>query len=211
MNSVESGFKIEIKHGKADKIHIYANGEYTATVDAVYWFSSGAAACEVLDEEELEILLSSIERRRAYNKALDLLSLRDHSQKELYDKLKMRFSREAAESAVEQAREAGFLDDEAYAHKLCAELFRRKKFGPERIKSELIFRGISREAAQNAVEGLDIDDEACIIELLNTKYSGSLSDEKCVRRTFNSLMRMGYRAYDIKKALRAHVREDDEY
>ena len=202
MNNTDSGFKIETKPGKSDKIHIYANGEYSATVDAAYWYSYGTAQGDILSEEALFELLSAIEERRAYNKALDLLSIRDHSKKELFDKLKMRFSKEASEEAVIRLEEAGYLDDEAYAKKLSAELFRRKKYGPARIKAELLFKGISREDAINAVEGLDIDDGKCIIELLNTKFSGSLSDEKDVRRTFNSLLRMGYCASDIKSAMR---------
>lgn len=202
MNNADGVFKIETKPGKSDKIHIFANGEYVSTVDAAYWYSSAASRCDILGEDELYALLSEIEKRRAYNKALRLLSVRDHGKKELFDKLRMLFSEEAAEEAVERLVESGYLDDEAYAKRLSDELFCRKKYGSARIMRELILKGISREDAVNAVEGLDIDDYKCIIELLYTKFSGSLSDEKDARRTFNSILRMGYGASDIKKAMR---------
>lgn len=209
-NNAEDSFKIEIKRGKGDKIHIYANGEYSATVDFTYWFSSGVPHGCILDGDEFCRLISSLEERRACNKALDILSLRDHSKKELLTKLKLKFSAGAAEKAVTKAEEAGLIDDEAFARKLSAELFRRKRYGPDRIKSELIFKGICREDADRFAAELDIDVTECIIELLRTKFSGSLSNEKDTRRTFNSLMRMGYRVGDIKSALRGFMQETEE-
>ena len=72
-------------------------------------------------------------------------------------------------------------------------------------------KGIPREIADNAASGLDFDPILRIIELLNTKYSRSLSDEKGVKRTIASLQRLGYGWSDIKSALRQAELETEDF
>ncbi len=203
--------RIETKRGKADKIHIMADGEYAATVDADFWYSSGIGEGSEMKDEDFEDFLFAVEKRRAFNKALNLLSFRDHCSKELYDKLRKFFSEEASEDAVGKMCEMGFIDDENYARKLSFELAKRKNFSPARIRRELVFRGIDREIAEIAAEELDIDCKECIINLLNTKFAGSLSGEKQINRTVNALIRLGYNASDIRSVMRQFDYEDPEF
>ena len=74
----------------------------------------------------------------------------------------------------------------------------------KRVACELIRKGIPREIADNAASGLDFDPILRIIELLNTKYSRSLSDEKGVKRTIASLQR-------LKSALRQAELETEDF
>ncbi|MCR5484996.1 MAG: recombination regulator RecX [Clostridiales bacterium] len=200
--------RIETKQGKGNKIHISLDGEYRATVDQAFWYSCGYGDGDEIDEGELSSLLSVIAVRRAYNKALSLISIRDHGRRELLDKLKKDFDPDDAEAAVEKLEEIGYIDDKKFAENLADELMRRKKFAPKRIMQELQRRGIDRETAEEAVSGLDIDGERCIIELLETKFAHSLSDEKGIKRTFNTLLRMGYGVGEIKDAMRYAADEE---
>lgn len=78
---------ITAKPGRKEKIHIMVDGIYTATTGAEYWFSKGLKNGTEITEEELSALLKDISYQRMYEKALDLLSSRDYSKKELADKL----------------------------------------------------------------------------------------------------------------------------
>jgi len=193
--------KITAKEGKAGKIHISVDGKYAATVDAGFWHTCGYSGGDELDGDELDEFLRMAEERGAYNRAVAVLALRDHGRTELIRKLTEHYSREAAESAADTLEEQGFIDDEAYAAKLAESLYRRKKYGPDRIRRELTMRGIDRETAETAVEALEADERESIESLLDTKFAHSLSDEKGVRRTFNALARMGYGFSDIRAAL----------
>lgn len=196
--------KISIKPGKGNKIHIHLDGEYKATVDKDWWYSEKYRNCKEITEEELTELLSSVSFRCAYNKTLDLLSRRSYSEKELARKLREKdFSEEAAEYAVNRLKELSLLDDERYAEMLSEHLYTNKHYGVKRIMQELIFRGIDRETARNAVLALDKDEVNSIVLLLEGKFKDKFRDEKGKQRTVAALLRYGYSFSDIKAALKS--------
>lgn len=202
--------KISVKNGKADKIHIYIDDEYRMTVDGTFWYSEKWHNLKEIDEEELAALENAVNSRRAFLSGMNLLSRRAHGKKELINKLALKHSREAAESAVQKLEELGLIDDEKFAEALADELLRRKKYAPRRIETELIMKGIDRQIAKDAVNSLDKDDFNRIILLLNSKYKNYLSDEKGIRRAQNGLFRMGYSYSDIRKALKEVTERTDE-
>ena len=63
----------------------------------------------------------------------------------------------------------------------------------------------------NAAEKLDNEPILRIIDLLNTRYSRYLNDEKGVRKTGAALQRLGYRWSDINSALRQYQIETEDY
>ena len=93
------------------------------------------------------------------------------------------------------------LNDEEFARILSTELYERKGYGIKRIKQELIFRGIDREIAENAIETLDIDTQNRIILVIKKKYLNKIDDEKGRKRAIDGLVRLGYSYSDIKNAL----------
>lgn len=196
--------KISVGKGKQNKIHISCDGEYMFTVDAEYWFSSPYHGREIIDdEEELTAFYEAVGSRCAFIAGLRLLSYRDHSSKELVAKLVQKgHKREYSVNAVEKLSEYGYVNDERYASYLASSLSERKGMNSNAIRSELLRKGISREISDNVVELLDIDPVLRIIELLNTKYSRKISDEKGIRRTVASLQRLGYKWSDINTAFR---------
>lgn len=194
--------KLSIKEGKANKIHIYVDDEYRATVDSDYWYSEKYRNYKEINEEELTELLDAVSFRRAYNKGLDLLSRRPHGTKELVKKLcEKGHEKESAEKACDRLLELGLLNDEEFARMLANELYERKGYGIKRIKQELVFRGIEREIAENAIESLDIDTQTRIILVIKKKYLNKLNDEKGIKRAVDGLIRLGYSYSDIKTAL----------
>ena len=149
--------KLTVQQGKKDKIHILIDGEYKTTVDSLYFGTCGYRNGQELDDEELDAFLSAINVRRAFNKAANLLSYRDHSEREIRTKLRTAgFDDEAISAAVRRLFELRMLSDERFAEMYANELQRRKKFSTRRILQELSLKGIDRETAQNAVEALDI-------------------------------------------------------
>lgn len=196
--------KISVARGKQNKVHISCDGEYMFTVDAEYWFSSPYYGREIIDDnEELTAFYEAVGSRCAFIAGLHLLSYRDHSSKELIAKLIQKgHKREYSENAVAKLSEYGYVNDERYAENLANSLLERKGMNTNAVKSELIRKGISRDISDNIVESLDIDPVLRIIDLLNTKYSRKISDEKGVRRTVAALQRLGYRWSDINSAFR---------
>lgn len=205
--------KLSVKPGKADKIHIYIDGEYRLTCDSNFWYSEKWHKISEINDEELALLESSVNSRRAFLKGSRLIDRRAHSKSEIITKLSKDFPKEAAQSAADRLEELKLIDDEQFARIYAEELSERKKYAPKRILLELRKKGIDSEIAKNAVNSLDKEDFNRIILLLNSKYQNKLSDEKSINRTKNALLRMGYSYTDIRKALEQVLEEDfgDDY
>ena len=206
--------KLTVKEGKANKIHIYVYEEYRATVDSDYWYSEKYRKLKEINEDELTELLDAVSFRRAYNKALDLLSRRPYGTKELIKKLcEKGHENEASQKASERLLELGLLNDEEYARILSNDLMERKNYSIKRVKQELSYRGIPREIIENTVDSLDNDAENRIILVIKKKYLNKLNDEKGRKRAIDGLMRLGFSYSDIKSALRkvSEFTEEEDY
>lgn len=203
--------KITAKQGRFNKIHISIDDEYLTTVDSDYWYSCGYISGDEIDERELAAFKSAAGSRRAFNAAADIISRREHSQKELLTKLKSKFDEEAAESAVERLCELGMVDDERFARLYAEELYTRKNMGERRIRYELAAKGISPDITEYAIECLNEqigeDNVKRIVDIIAKKYYNITNDEKHRRRAWSALQRLGYSSTDIRHAFNEYDEE----
>jgi regulatory protein len=153
-----------------------------------------------LAEEELAALLEESDNRRVKEKALWLLSYRDHSERELRQKLRRESTEEAAEYAIETLRECGLLNDRAFAGRRAEYLMRSKGYAPRRIQQELRQKGIDSGIIAEALEELETSPRDRLAELIERRFNPLPQDEKAKRRMVNTLIRMGYSFNDIKAA-----------
>ncbi len=190
---------------------------YTVFVDGAYWYildleiilKNHLEPGREVDEEQLEELRQQAERRTARERAYYLLGYRDHSCKELYDKLQKSARPEIAAEIVALMQEQGLLDDEKYARKLAAYYLESKKWGSRRVFQELYRRGIDRELIQEALEACAVDPRPQILAIIERKYAAALEDGwKGRQRTAAALARMGYSYDDINAALAAYGEEE---
>lgn len=188
------------KKGKGDKIHISVDGEYCITVDEMYFSSLYLTNGQEISEDELLELQRCIDSRRAFNYAVALLTKRAHSEREILDKLKLKGITEGVDQAVEKLKRLGYINDEHFAELYTNELINVKKYGRRRVEQELYRKGIDRELIASAVENADFSEDR-LIELIKRKYMRFLSDEKGVKRTVDSLLRLGYSYSEIRSAL----------
>lgn len=193
--------EISTTTAKSGRINIHADGEYLFTVPALIWYASPLSSKPYADEEELFALKALGEEHDAYEKALRLLSMRAHGEKELKRKLRQKYSEEASDSAIIKLTENGLIDDEKFAADLAEELSRRKSYSPERIKNELINRGIDRETAKNAANALDIDKKEGIINIINKLHLPESPTKKDVDRLLRRLLTAGYTMSEIRDVI----------
>lgn len=111
--------------------------------------------------------VSATDIRRA---AMDLLARREHSKRELLQKLMLRFSnRDLINQEVEQLCDERLQSDaryaEAYLHSRAQRLY-----GPHRIKIELQERGVAAEIIAAAFHQSDIDWQANLRKLEVNKF-----------------------------------------
>ncbi len=195
--------KITSKPGNGNKVHVYIDGEYTLTLYDDYWYSAGFSENQEISDDELASLKEEAGFRSAYEKGIQYLSMRAYSEKELYNKLKLKFGTESAQRAIDKLLYRGYIDDESYAISFARHLFEVKKYDVRRISYELRQKGVSPEFVDNALKTLDNEPIQRIIDIIGSKYINSIGDEKSRKRIVNRFVRMGYSFHDIKSAFRA--------
>ena len=215
--------KLTAKAGKGEKIHLSLDGEYIATVNADYWFTCGIKSGSEVTPQQLEELLAESARRKMMNKALDLLSMRDYSRRELSDKLVTKAwekkeqkdmdlgsLKQQASDICDRLEELGLLNEERFARSYVDELLRRKHLSKSGLKTALIQKGVQRDIIETVLEEVEVDPVEQVRELLATKFKNrDLSDEKQKTRTVNALLRLGYRFGEINEAMDLELLAED--
>lgn len=200
---------LTLRPGRENKVHLLLDGDYAMTVDSDFVAFTGLYENMELDDEALTSLQREVNARRAFNKASDLLSRRDHSEKELREKLRQKGFSEGADEAIERLRGYGYVDDARFAVRYAAELQRVKHYGKKRIEQELFRKGVDRAVIAETLEGLTFDADD-LVSLIERKYAGRLGTEKGVSQTVAALQRRGYGYREIKDALEQLAQKTEE-
>ncbi len=141
----------------------------------------------------------------ARNVALRLLSRRDYTTAELRRKLTEReFPAEAIDDALASLTTDRLLDDRRAAAAHVRTASRVKRRGRLRIQRELEARGVDRQVIRELLDELPPEDEtAAIAEFLRRRHTGhiGMADR---RRLFQQLLRRGFTADVIAKAIKAN-------
>ena len=106
---------IKAQKGRGSKIHLLLDDEYQITTDVNFWAENFIKDGTDITDEEWNTLVVKINYRKAFNKCADFLSRRDHSVKELREKLLRTVNEASADKAIERFEELGYLDDEKFA------------------------------------------------------------------------------------------------
>ena len=191
----------DVRMTKRGRVALYVEGEFLLSMHPDVFAVSGLSVGSEVDTESLETLSAEAELKKAKEKALNLLSYKEYTTKQLTDRLKRHTDEESAEQAVARMEELGLLDDDDYAERFARDLSERKKFGILRILQEMRQRGLTSEQIEYATSLLRSDPEEKMREIIARKYPLAYEDEKVRRRAFSALMRMGYPAAEVRRVL----------
>lgn len=137
-------------------------------------------------------------------RALGLLTRREHSRQELTRKLTNRgVEADDAVAVVEKLTKAGWQDDARFA-----ELLLRSRantgYGPVRIRAELATHALSAEIIATALEGFECDWSGNASDLLRRRHPAALSGDRAAqRKAADFLLRRGFGMEHVWAALRA--------
>jgi regulatory protein len=154
-------------------------------------------------------------RGTARDRALNLLSFRDRSRRELERRLlRAGFEPDDVLEALDGLERAGLVDDERYARALVEQHTGRRLSGARAVAAALATGGVSREAAAAALAGLDEPGaERRRAEALARSRAARLSGlapEVAFRHLCGLLARRGYPPNVSRDAARAALSIDDD-
>lgn len=162
-----------------------------------------------IDEADRARLVELARRDRARAKALELVSRRMYSAKELREKLISKgIDPEAADKCILWLEENRFIDEQAYAQAL-ARHYSAKGYGAGRLRAELSRRGLERELWDEALESMP-DNREKIDRFIAARLKDS-SDREQINKVSAALYRRGFSWEEIRQALRRFDAEAEEY
>ncbi len=138
--------------------------------------------------------------------ALAMLSRRPYSIADLRRSLEKKFPSEDLSPAIARLRELGYLDDRKYAEGLALSLARNRSYGPHRIRRELKSKLVDYREIEAAVEkAFESVNERQLLKQTIQKKTRTLRKPLTRAKLASlcqSLIRRGFRADDIMKAVR---------
>ena len=201
-----------IKETKKGRLALFLDGEFAFSLDEETFAAADLHVEDELDAWQLEELRRKSDTRKAVDRALDILALRDHAAGELYQKLCRKFDPHSAAAAVAKAEELGLLNDESYARRRAAELLRKRKSRRE-IAADLNAKGIDRETAAEALaalmpaDGEEDPDLASARALVERQYARKLAEGK-TQQVMAALARRGFSHAVIRAAVQPRDPEE---
>lgn len=157
-----------------------------------------------IDENTLKNAVFESEVKSAFEKAIDYISSRIHTKKELFDKLfKKGFEKKVIDSAIFKLEEYNYVNDELFAKTFVQENY---KYSKKMLENKLKQKGVSSEIISNVLE-LNTDEkeeELCekqLKKLLKNKNKNNFSKEE-LQKIYMSLFRKGFEFDLIKKVCR---------
>lgn len=142
----------------------------------------------------------------AYNKALGLLARREHSRRELRQKLdRSGYARDEAGEALDRLGEQHYQDDDRFAEALIRNRA-GQGYGPMRLRAELKSHGLSEARIRSLLDAADIDWAESAASQLRRRYGAAGTTDSAERaRRAQFLLRRGFPAATVRNVTHADV------
>ena len=139
--------------------------------------------------------------------AVRMLSVRDYSKKELFDKLVLRgYEKETVENVVEELTDYGYIEEQRYIDRTLHNLLSVKRYSKKMAYHKLIEKGIDSDTARNALDNANVNEQENITAIID---KNKMKNKRSVGALLN---RYGYEYADYRRALDIYYSEnEDEY
>lgn len=177
------------------RINVFLDGHYAFSLARIVaaWLQVG----QELDDDKITHLQREDERETAYQKAVNLLTYRPHSEVEISNNLmKHNCTEETIQYVIERLNNSDLLDDTRFARLWIENRSEMRPRGRRALEYELKQRGISENTIAQTLENLD---EQTLAYRFAQKITRKLIDYEWKdfrRKMYNSLARRGFN-YEI--------------
>ena len=206
---------LEQQSNDAGRTSVFLDGEFAFGVHQDLVVKHGLRVGRTLTPEEQQEIEQDDHYVRAKQRALDYLAHKPRTEEEVRRKLRRQDTpKTVVEDVVARLYELSYLDDEAYAEDYVRNRFASKKYGPVRIRRELVERGIDRHTAEEAVDDLFAEKDLTAVAREHAeKRWARLADEDDPRRRkqklYRYLRRRGFTSATITPLLDELERENN--
>ena len=191
---------LAVRTGRSDRTIVHLDGTPALELATTVAQLADLRVGRFLSPEALAQLEHEDQPYRARSRALNLLTARDRSSREVGSRLtRLGFASDVVAGTIEWLAERGYVDDERFVERYAAEKL-RAGWALRRVRTELARQGLERELVDQVLEATAEDDEAAavrdhaLLDTLRRRFAGQLAtDQKAAeRRMIGFLARRGY-------------------
>ncbi|MCL2451543.1 RecX family transcriptional regulator [Candidatus Saccharibacteria bacterium] len=183
----------------AGRYNVFVDEKYSFSLDETQLFKLGLRKDDEISEERLNELKTESDFGKNYIRAVDLVSRRLRSEKEIRDYAwRKNWTKENVEKVIARLRERGFLDDAKFAESFVRSRANLHNYSKRKMILELRKKGISSEIIERIMADSEDFDETAALKKLIAKKRGNYETEQ---KLIAYLARQGFNYDDIKSAL----------
>lgn len=190
--------KIEVQKKRAQRHSVYVDGKFVIGIDQETYLHLGLREGDEITKAKLNEIINYELKLKAKESALNLLSYRGRSKKELSARLqKKEVEPKLIVETLQELEAAGLINDLEFAKAWVRE--RGESRGPFKLRSELIAKGVPKEIIDEALS--ECPPESEIAQKLTQKWLAThqyLPQDTLKRRLFSFLLRRGLNYETIK-------------
>lgn len=181
------------------RYNVFVDEKFSFSLDETQLVKLGLKKGVEIDEEQLAKLKSESDFGKNYIRAVDLISRRLRSERELREyAFRKQWTRDNTERVIDRLRERGYLNDEKFAESFVRSRSNTRNFSAKRMKVELRKKGIKPELIAKVLAESDEYNEKTSLNNLIMKKRNKYDDE---RKLIAYLARQGFSYDDIRSAL----------
>lgn len=207
---------IEPQKKKQGRFNIYIDGEFAFVADENLVVSEKLVPGKIIQPQELDKLLFEAEVGKLMEKMYGLFSVRQRSEKEVRDYLKIRnqkskikdgeeISQLVVDQLVERLKQRGMLNDLEFARAWVESRRRSRGKSMRALKAELMKKGIDREITEEVISHQlsVISEEELAKRTLEKKMKSwrNLDKQTFKKKAYEYLVRQGFEYEVVKKVV----------
>lgn len=189
----------------AGRYNIYVDGKYSFSLDELQLVQNGLHSGLEISEAQLEQLKSESDFGKNYIRAVDLISRRLRSEREIRDyAFRKQWTKSNTERVIERLKARGYLNDQRFAELFFSSRHQSGRYSLKRIRLDLVKKGIDSDIIDDLCRANG--DSAALLKLINKRINKYDDENKLIAY----LARNGFRYDDIKAALDRYHQGDTE-
>lgn len=181
------------------RYNVFVDNEFSFSLDETQLVTLGLKKGDAIDELQLLELKNESDFGKNYIRAVDLISRRLRSEREIRDYARRKqWTEDNTERVIDRLCERGYLNDERFAESFVRSRANTRNFSVTRMKVELQKKGVKPDIITNILAESDDYDEMAALRKMIAKKINKYDDE---RKLVAYLARQGFKYDDIKSAL----------
>jgi regulatory protein len=203
--------RVSPQQATAERMNVFLDDRYAFSMSVRALSEHPVSVGDRLSEADVARLRDADEPDRAVASALNLLTHRGRSERELRGRLRMKgYTPGAIDEAIRKVVDWGYLDDERFAVAWVEQRQAGKPRSRRALANELREKGVAREIVETTLEEAEIDEIADARRLAADKWrkDAGLEPDKRRQRTAAFLARRGY-GWDVAKTILDELARDE--